>query len=109
MMRNSLIIVLAIAGVASVMAAESVERHGCAVKRHGSQVELQSPAFVFALDTENNLRARSWMNQLTGRRISLGLGSEAELDFDAAEKRIWITGWKEEGSQRTTHVFLPLD
>lgn len=83
--------------------------NGCRVTRQGARVELHSPAFVYTLDTESNLRGRAWKNQLTGRKISLGLGAEVELDLDAAEKRIGITGWKEAGNQRTTHVFLPLE
>jgi hypothetical protein len=82
---------------------------GCAVDRHGTEVELQSPAFTYTLDTAQGLRARSWQNHLAGRQISLGLGSEVALDFDAADQRIWISGWKHEGDQRTTHIFLPLE
>jgi hypothetical protein len=77
--------------------------------RRGGEVQLRSPTFEFTLDTKDGLRARAWRNELTGRRISLGLGPEVELDFDSAERRIWITGWKEEGEHRTTHVFLPLE
>src|ERR1043166_3276465 len=79
----------------------------CAVKQHGTRVELQSPAFTFVLDTSEGLRIRAWKNRLTGREVSLGLGPEVELDFDAAEQRIWITGWKAQDDQRITHVFLP--
>jgi len=77
------------------------------VDRHGTEVELQSPAFTYTLDTAQGLRARSWQNHLAGRQISLGFGSEIALDFDAADQRIWISGWKHEGDQRTTHIFLP--
>ncbi len=80
---------------------------GCAVARHGTEVELQSPSFTYTLDTAQGLRAVSWQNHLAGRQVSLGLGAELALDFDAADQRIWISGWKREGEKRTTHVFLP--
>jgi hypothetical protein len=80
---------------------------GCAVARQGTEVELQSPAFTYTLDTARGLRARSWQNHLAGRQISLGLGPEVGLDLDAADQRIWISGWKREGDRRMTHVFLP--
>jgi len=79
------------------------------VARHGTEVELQSPAFTYTLDTARGLRARTWQNHLSSRHISLGLGSEVALDFDAADERIWISGWKHEGEKRTTHIFLPLE
>jgi hypothetical protein len=89
--------------------AERVKRTECKMVRRGAQIQLQAPGFTFVLDTADGLRTRTWQNRLTGREISLGLGPEVELDFDAAERRIWIIGWKEEGEQRTTHVFLPLE
>jgi hypothetical protein len=87
----------------------SQESAGCRVTRRGGKVELQSPAFTFTLDTADGLRARRWKNHLTGREVSLGDGREVEVDFDAADQRIWITGWKHEGDQQTTHVSLPSD
>ena len=80
---------------------------GCAVVRHGAEIELQSPAFTYVLDTAQGLRARAWQNHLSGGQVSLGLGAEAALDFDTAERRIWISGWKQQGDGRTTHIFLP--
>jgi hypothetical protein len=82
---------------------------GCSVARRGAEIVLQSPAFLYTLDTEQGLRALSWQNLLAGRQISLGLGPEVALDFDTADRRIWISGWKHEGDRRTTHIFLPPD
>jgi hypothetical protein len=66
----------------------------CHVERRGAQLELHSPAFSYALDITSGLRAVAWLNRLTGRRITLGRGAELELDFDRAEQRIAITGWR---------------
>jgi hypothetical protein len=75
----------------------------CTVARHGAQIELQSPAFSYTLDTAQGLRAASWQNHLAGHQISLGFGSEIALDFDTADQRIPIAGWKHQGDRRTTH------
>src|SRR3989339_333414 len=53
----------------------------CRVIQQGKQVELCSPLFVFRLDTAAGLRAQSWENRLTGRKISLGGGLELEFDI----------------------------
>jgi len=53
----------------------------CEVTRDGSKIELRSPSFAFVLDGEDGLRALSWQNKLTGRRISLGGGPEIDLDI----------------------------
>jgi hypothetical protein len=66
----------------------------CTAVRSGSKVELISPAFVFRLDTADGLRGVAWENRLTGKTVSLGLGPEVEFDFDAADSRIFINGWK---------------
>jgi hypothetical protein len=79
----------------------------CRVTRHGPLLQLESAAFKFTLDVSDGLRGRAWSNLLTGRNLSLGLGSEVELDWDAADQRIWISGWKKDGDKRITHVFLP--
>ncbi len=47
----------------------------------GTRVTLQSPGFTFTLDTTDVLRAVSWQNRLTGRKLSLGNGAEMELDI----------------------------
>lgn len=36
----------------------------------------------------------SWENRVAGRTLNLGNGPELEVDLDAAERRIGITGWK---------------
>ncbi len=61
--------------------AEPAGEQGCRVVREGKHVELRSPLFVFRLDTTAGLRAQSWENRLTGRKISLGAGAELELDI----------------------------
>ena len=61
---------------------------------HDGIVELRSPQFVYRLDTAAGLRGESWENRLTGKTVSLGKGPEVELDFDAAEQWIPITGWR---------------
>ncbi|MHB8953218.1 MAG: hypothetical protein ACYC4U_09640 [Pirellulaceae bacterium] len=53
----------------------------CCTKIVGTQVTLESPAFAFTLETSDGLRAVAWMNRLTGRNLSLGNGSEVELDI----------------------------
>src|SRR6266508_587248 len=66
----------------------------CHVERRGAQLELHSPTFTYTVDTTAGLRAVGWANRLTGRSITLGQGAELELDFDRAEQRIAITGWR---------------
>ena len=53
----------------------------CSARVAGKQVTLESPAFVFVLDTSDGLRAVSWENRLTGRKLSFGNGLEVELDI----------------------------
>ncbi len=66
----------------------------CRVVRHGQQRQLESPAFVYRLDFSDGLTAESWLNRLTGSRISLGSHPEIELEVDASEQRLFITGWR---------------
>ena len=72
--------------------AEPASREGCHVSRQGDRVELCSPLFVVRLDTSAGLRAQAWENRVTGRTLQLGRGPELELDIDAAEQRLAITG-----------------
>ncbi len=62
------------------------------VMKNDQKVELRSPLFTLSLDTSAGLRADRWENRLTGRIISLGGGSEVEIDLDTAESRIWLPG-----------------
>jgi hypothetical protein len=55
--------------------------NACSITVAGQQVTLQSPAFAFTLDTADGLRAISWENKLTGRKLSLGNAAELELDI----------------------------
>ncbi|MFZ1935198.1 MAG: hypothetical protein WCB27_01810 [Thermoguttaceae bacterium] len=66
----------------------------CTAVRSGSQIDLISPAFVYRLDTADGLKGVAWQNRLTGTRISLGSGAEVEFNLDAADRRLFITGWK---------------
>lgn len=62
------------------------------VKKH--HLELHSPSFLFRLDTSRGLRAQHFLNRLTGNVVDLGGGPEVELDLDAADRRLYITGWR---------------
>jgi hypothetical protein len=53
----------------------------CAITVVGQRVVLESPALAFTLDTADGLRAVSWENRLTGRKLILGNGPEVELDI----------------------------
>ena len=61
----------------------------CRVLRRGDVVELHSPFFVYRLNTASGLRAQTWENRLTGKTVSLGGGSELELDV--AEDRLRVS------------------
>jgi hypothetical protein len=64
-----------------LLALQAVAQGTCRVVRKDGEVVLESPAFVFRLDTAEGLRAESFENRLTGRKISLGLGAEVDLDL----------------------------
>ena len=66
----------------------------CTAVRSGSKLELISPAFVYRLDVADGLKGVAWENRLTGKTIPLGSGREVEFDLDAADSRVFITGWK---------------
>ena len=53
----------------------------CRIVCQGDGVVLEAPAFAFRLDTAEGLRAASWENRRTGRRLNLGLGPEIEFDI----------------------------
>jgi hypothetical protein len=61
---------------------------------HGPQRELVSPAFAYKVDFSDGLTAESWLNRLTGSSLSLGRHPEIEVDLDASEHRLFITGWR---------------
>lgn len=71
----------------------------CHIVREGNVVELSSPAFVYRLDISDGLRAEGWTNCLTGRELPVGNNPEVELELDAADQRIFITGWRRTASQ----------
>jgi hypothetical protein len=66
----------------------------CQCVRVGDSIELASPSFVYRLNSADGLKGISWENRRTNKRISLGTGAEFELDLDASQRRIFITGWK---------------
>jgi hypothetical protein len=68
------------------------------VVQQGPILELRSRSFVYRLDRSAALTAVAWENRLSGRKVSLGGGPELEVDVDAAQARIPITGWKTDGS-----------
>jgi len=74
---------------------------GCRVLRRGDVVELHSPFFVYRLDTASGLRARTWENRLTGGTISLGGGSELELDIAEDRPRVSSNGELDPSQWRT--------
>ena len=61
-------------------AAFAAESGSCVVQA-GSRLELHSPFFVFTLDTADGLHAVTWENRLTGKTVSLGRGSELDVDL----------------------------
>lgn len=66
----------------------------CSLLSDGATAELRSPSFVFTLNTSSGLRAESWTNLLTGTKLNLGRGLDLDFDLDAADRRIWISGWR---------------
>lgn len=78
----------------------------CCVVEKGDEVALCSPCFVYSLKTSSGLQLRSWENKLAGYEISLS-GPEIEMDIDAADRRIWITGWKNRHNKAKDAVTSP--
>ncbi len=74
-----LLAILLSAGLTLAESAKSEKR--CRVVQRGSQIKLNSPSFMFRLDTTNGLRAQSWENRQTGTALELGDGPELEADI----------------------------
>lgn len=53
----------------------------CSTLVADQRMKLVSPAFTFTLDVADGLRAVSWENRLTGRKLSLGNGPEVGLEI----------------------------
>ncbi len=68
------------------------------VEHRESTILFHTPGFRLTLDTSAGLRAITWENLQTGHTFSLGSGPEFEVDLDAAEKRLWIEGWRASAS-----------
>jgi hypothetical protein len=65
------------------------------------KVELQTPQYIFKLDTSDGLRAVSWANRVTGRMLVLGGGPEVGFDIGLPDQllvtpRLLVTGMPEE-------------
>ena len=65
----------------------------CSVAHEGGRLFLWSPLLTLTLDTADGLRAISLENRLAGKTLRLD-GPEFEVDLDAAERRLWIAGWR---------------
>ncbi|MDO8685602.1 MAG: hypothetical protein Q7J78_02915 [Clostridiales bacterium] len=71
-----------------------MSRKSCYIVDVKDKVKLVSPSFMFTLDTASQLKAVSLENRLSGKTLDLGGGLEFEADFDSADGRIYIGGWK---------------
>jgi hypothetical protein len=84
---------VALAGPAGLLQAaqrddKAAAESACRVTWRGSGGELRGPTFVFRLSAADGLRAESWENRLTGRRLSLGNGPEIALDLGLPGKPV---------------------
>ncbi len=77
----SLVIGTTVAAGEPVRHEQPAPANTCAARITDKLVTLESPAFLFTLDTSDGLRAVSWENRLTGRTLILGNGPELELDI----------------------------
>jgi len=71
-----------------------MSRSDCTVVDHEGGVTLSSAYFRYSLSLEEELRALSWENLGSGKKLNIADGLEFEVDLDAADTRIWIPGWK---------------
>ncbi len=46
------------------------------IRKEGGNIIIEAPAFEYCLSTLNGLEAKWWLNKITGRRLSMGDGSE---------------------------------
>jgi hypothetical protein len=67
-------------GVAATAELE-IGHNAQSVLRSRNKVVLQSASFSFHLDIADGLRAELWENRLTGRKLAMGHGLEAEFDI----------------------------
>ena len=65
----------------------------CQIMEKSNLIELISPSFSFILDPED-LSAKRIENRLCNQVISFARGIEFSADFDQADGRITIDGWK---------------
>lgn len=66
----------------------------CQIIDHDNHVELISPHFSYVLATEAGLRAERLTNRICGKTMEMAGGMEFRADFDSADARIPIDGWK---------------
>ena len=74
-------------------------RYDCQIIRRQGSVSLCTALYRFHLRTYGGLRASSWQNLQTHRRLDLGSGAELQVGLDAAVRRLWIEGWRGTPSQ----------
>ena len=73
-------------GAGSTSGTHSRSRTICRIACDGDAVVLESPSFLFRLDTADGLRATAWTNRQTGRQLLLGNGPEVEFDIGLPDK-----------------------
>ena len=90
--RSVLIVGICLGGLSAL---EAIAKDtACRVVLEGTCVELRSPFFVFQLDTRSGLRAEAWENRLTGQTISLGNGSELDVDIGPLSGPLQTPHWE---------------
>lgn len=72
----------------------------CFVIDEKDRVKLVSPSFTFTLNTATQLKAVSLENHICKKLLNMGNGFEFEADFDSADDRIYIAGWKMKDSEK---------
>jgi hypothetical protein len=79
---------------------QTMQEKLCFVLEEKDRLKLVSPSFTFTLDTATQLKAVSFENRICGKLLDMGNGLEFEADFDSADDRIYIGGWKVNNSEK---------
>ena len=111
--RSFLVVGLAFVAGWSVRPLPSFAEPPCRTVQEGKRLVLCSPYFVFRLDTAAGLRAESWENRLTGRKISLGGGPELGFDIGLPSGRpqnpqLEVSGVEVKGQGQAGEVLFQL-
>jgi hypothetical protein len=111
--RSFLVVWLVCVASWSVSPVSGFGAPACRAVQQGKRLELCSPFFVFRLDTVAGLRAESWENRLTGRKISLGGGPELEFDIglpdgSLQDTQLEVSGVEVKGQGQAGEVFFHL-